>query len=145
MDILILQGDEARRSHELAALADAVFDGFDASYITKRLDHIHSPVLHLAVHGGDWVGFKLAYERGDALYSWLGGVRPEARGKGVARRLMRSQHQTGATLGYKFVETRTRASNNPMIILNLQSGFEITGFEVDRLGIPVVMQRKRLA
>ena len=32
-----------------------------------------------------------------------------------------------------------------MILLNLQSGFQIVGFEVDRAGMPIVTQRLALA
>jgi len=54
---------------------------------------------------------------------------------------MTAQHSWACDRGYRSVETRTRASNNPMIILNLQSGFQIAGFEVDRNGQPVITQR----
>lgn len=129
----------------LLALCGAVFLDFDPDYLLGRLAHIADPDLWLATEGGEWVGFKLGYRRGDALlYSWLGGVHPRLRGQGVASELMRRQHAHAAAAGYRFVETRTRAVNNAMILLNLRHGFQIAGFEVDARGIEVVTQRKAL-
>ena len=130
----------------LLALCKAVFAEFDSAYLLDRLPRVADPDLWLAIEGGEWAGFKLGYRRGDALlYSWLGGVHPRLRGQGVASELMERQHAHAAAAGYRFVETRTRAANNPMILLNLRHGFHITGFEVDARGIPVVIQRKALS
>jgi GNAT superfamily N-acetyltransferase len=130
----------------LLALCKAVFAEFDSDYLLARLPRVADPELWLAIEGGEWAGFKLGYRRGDALlYSWLGGVHPRLRGQGVASALMERQHAHAAALGYRFVETRTRAANNPMILLNLRHSFQITGFEMDARGIPVVIQRKALS
>lgn len=129
----------------LLALCNAVFGEFDSAYLLGRLPHLADPDLWLATERGEWAGFKLGYRRGAALlYSWLGGVHPRLRGQGVASALMVRQHAHAASMGYRFVETRTRAANNPMILLNLRHGFHIAGFETDARGIEVVTQRKRL-
>lgn len=139
-------GPIADAADPLLALCKAVFAEFDSAYLLDRLPRIADPDLWLAIEGDEWVGFKLGYRRGDALlYSWLGGVHPRLRGQGVASELMERQHAHAAAVGYRFVETRTRAANNPMILLNLRHGFHITGFEVDARGIPVVVQRKALS
>ncbi|MDT8757769.1 GNAT family N-acetyltransferase [Sphingomonas psychrotolerans] len=140
------QGSVTDAAEPLLALCRSVFPDFAEAYLLDRLPRLADPMLWLAVEGGAWKGFKLAYRRGDALlYSWLGGVAPELRGKGVASELMRLQHEAAAALGYRCVETRTRAANNPMILLNLRHGFHIAGFETDARGIPVVIQRKVIA
>nr|WP_294810352.1 GNAT family N-acetyltransferase [uncultured Sphingomonas sp.] len=139
-------GPIADAADPLLALCKAVFADFDSAYLLDRLPRIADPDLWLAIEGSEWAGFKLGYRRGDALlYSWLGGVHPRLRGQGVASELMERQHAHAAAVGYRFVETRTRAANNPMILLNLRHGFHITGFEVDARGIPVVIQRKALS
>ncbi len=139
-------GPIADAADPLLALCKSVFVDFNSTYLLARLPHIADPDLWLAIEGREWVGFKLAYRRGDALlYSWLGGVHPRLRGQGVASELMERQHAHAAALGYRFIETRTRAANNPMIQLNLRHGFHITGFEVDARGSPVVIQRKALS
>jgi GNAT superfamily N-acetyltransferase len=133
---------------EVAALllpvCSEIFPGFDPTYL-DRLKNVADPLLLFASHGDEVIGFKLGYRRGAHLfYSWLGGVRPVARRTGVAAALMRLQHERVAKLGYPFIETRARAANNPMIVLNLRSGFQIVGFEVDARAIPVVILRRAL-
>lgn len=140
--------DAARMlGHELAAFCEVIFPDFAPDYLTGRLAHVDQPCAFAARDGsGRLLGFKLGYRRGGTLlYSWLGGVRPEARRRGIAHRLMRAQHDWARARGYTHVETRTRTSNSPMIIPNLRSGFEIVGFEVDRNGTSIVTQRLSLA
>ncbi|CUS43886.1 MAG: GNAT family N-acetyltransferase [Pseudomonadota bacterium] len=131
----------------LLPLCGVVFATFDPEYLASRLPHVADPHLLLARRGDDTpMGFKLGYRRGGGLfYSWLGGVAPEARRIGLAARLMERQHEEIRALGYHHVETRTRAENNSMILLNLRHGFHVTGFEIDARGAAVVTQRKILA
>ncbi len=130
----------------LSGLCQAAFDGFDDDYLRARLSKMTDPDLWLAEAGGKVIAFKLGYRRGAALlYSWLGGVVPEWRGAGVARALMVRQHEHALAGGYRLVETRTRAANNAMMMLNLSCGFHVCGYEVDARGISVVTLRKELA
>jgi GNAT superfamily N-acetyltransferase len=129
----------------LLALYEAVFDHIDPAYLLDRLPGMADPMLLIAEDAEGWVGFKLGYRRGASLlYSWLGGVHPRGRGQGIASALMVRQHEAAAAEGYTHIETRTRAANNAMLILNLRHGFHVCGYEVDARGIPVVTQRKAL-
>ena len=141
-----MTGDAARQPAEMLALCHAAFDGFSSDYLTSRLPHVDAPAVMVArFPDRSLAGFKLGYRRGTTLfYSWLGGVHPDARRQGVAAELMRRQHEWAKMQGYKDVETRTRAINNAMLILNLRSGFHVHGFVVDSSGHEVVVQRKRL-
>ncbi len=141
------QGEVADAAEPLLTLCRAIFPDLSDAYLRDRLPRLADPLLWLAVgDGGEWCGFKLGYRRGgDLFYSWLGGVAPDLRGQGVASELMRLQHADAAEAGYRFIETRTRATNNPMILLNLRHGFHVAGFETDARGIAVVIQRKALA
>jgi len=139
----ILTGEQAR-GELLAPLCARVFPEFDAAYL-DRLAHVDDPLLCRALADGVLIGFKLGYRRGATLfYSWLGGVDPDFRRRGIADALGALQHQTVAALGYRNVETRTRAVNAAMLIVNLRAGFVITGYEMDARGFPVVTQRKTL-
>lgn len=146
-DITLCEGAEVKGQQAmLADLCDRIFESFDPDYLARRLPTLVDPVLHVS-HGDDGavLGFKIGYRRGPGLlYSWLGGVVPEARGQGIAARLMQAQHEWAAAQGYHSVETRTRASNNRMIIVNLKAGFHIAGVESDEAGHLVVIQRRRL-
>ncbi|MEO1335908.1 MAG: GNAT family N-acetyltransferase [Myxococcota bacterium] len=144
METLIFEQDDARQEAALISIAQSVFDRFDGGYIQDRLAYIADPMLIVAKESDQWLGFKMAYRRGSALYSWLGGTHPDARRRGIAKLLMQTQHQIAVERGYKAVLTRTRASNRSMIILNLKYGFDIVGFEVDSGGHPVATLRKSL-
>lgn len=142
----ILTGEHARQPEEILALCRAAFDGFGDSYLTDRLPHIADPCLIIArLADQTLAGFKLGYRRGTTtFYSWLGGVHPDCRRRGIARELMNRQHDWARSQGYEFIETRTRAANNAMLVINLGAGFRICGFETDRDGHEVVTQRLEL-
>jgi len=139
-------GDDARRGEELSALCRVAFDGFDPGYLTDRLPRIADPLLNAArFEDGSMAGFKLGYRRGGTLfYSWLGGVHPKCRRQGIARELSVRQHELARSRGYEFIETRTRAGNAAMLVLNISLGFRICGFETDRSGHEIVSFRKKL-
>lgn len=131
---------------EILTLCDAVFDRFDPAYLHSRLPTIANPALTAARNErGELVGFKFGYELSPTrFYSWLGGVHPDHRGRGVAQRLMAEQHEWAHANGYTEIETRTRATNTPMIVLNLRFGFVVAGYELNASNFGVVIQRKRL-
>jgi predicted GNAT superfamily acetyltransferase len=139
-------GDAARKPDELLELCRLAFEVFQPDYLTSRLVHVVDPSLVTArFANGSLAGFKLGYRRGATLlYSWLGGVHPDARRQGVAAELMRRQHEWAQSQGYTDIDTQTRAANNAMIILNLKSGFRIRGFGLDTMGREIVIQRKQL-
>jgi predicted GNAT superfamily acetyltransferase len=131
---------------EIRNLCHTLFPDFTDAYLMDRLPTVDGLAV-VAARGTDgaMLGFKLGYARSkDTFYSWLGGIHPNARRQGVGRQLMRRQHDWARARGYAFVETRTRTVNNAMIILNLQSGFQIVGFEDDSAGHPTVIQRAAL-
>ena len=94
---------------------------------------------------GQPVGFKLGYRRSPReFYSWLGGVDPGARGAGIARALMRAQHAWLTEQGYSWVRTETMNRYRPMLLLNIQEGFDVMGTHTDEAGLTRIMLRKRL-
>jgi GNAT superfamily N-acetyltransferase len=134
-EVVLALGDE------VLALCHAVFAEFAPAYLLDRLPRIDGRALVVARdEARRMIGFKLGYRRSGAMfYSWLGGVHPDARGRGLAGRLMAIQHTWARSKGYAEIETRTRAENRVMIIANLKGGFRITGFEI-HAGYPVVIQ-----
>lgn len=140
VDYCAIEGGAAAVRERALPLCRAVFPGLSAAYLLDRLAILRDPVLILAASAGRDVGFKLGYEREPRVfYSWLGGVHVEARRSGIATGLMTAQHLLLEKVGYTTVETRCRATNNPMIQLNLRHGFHIYGFEMDNERGPVVL------
>jgi GNAT superfamily N-acetyltransferase len=101
--------------------------------------------LHLAMVEGVPAGFKLGYRHDhETFYSWLGGVRPAFRGRGIGTSLMRAQHAWCVANGFRRVQTRTKNKWRSMLILNLKHGFDIVGAFTDEKGEPKLMLEKRL-
>jgi ribosomal protein S18 acetylase RimI-like enzyme len=100
------------------------------------------PAALIAWSGLVPVGFKLGYERtGEEFYSWLGGVHPEFRRRGIARRLLDLQHEWCQKSGYRRVSTETLNHNLSMLALNLASGLVVIGVRNDNRGLKVLLER----
>ncbi|WP_044557309.1 GNAT family N-acetyltransferase [Halobacteriovorax marinus] len=96
--------------------------------IARELSSKFNITILIAYEEGNPIGYKVGFERSKRIYySWIGGVIPIHRGKGIASELMRRQHQIITEMGYRVVCTQTSNSFKPMVILNLNSGFDIKG------------------
>ncbi|GGR01245.1 GNAT family N-acetyltransferase [Deinococcus ruber] len=129
----------------LIPLAVAVFD--DDDFVTLPADAAEKPGLMLLVAfgGTELRGFKMGYRRSEKnFYSWLGGVLPAARGQGIARRLMDAQHVWATEQGYTYVSTETFNRYRPMLLLNIQSGFDVVGTQTTPSGEARIVLRKML-
>jgi GNAT superfamily N-acetyltransferase len=71
-------------------------------------------------------------------------VVPSHRGRGIARALLRRQHDWCRERGFLRVETQTTNAFKPMLILNLSEGFDVTGTAVDDYGELKIHLRKSL-
>ena len=74
------------------------------------------------------VGFKVGYDRfnNGSFYSWMGGVLPEFRKKGVASALADFQENWAKRNGYNSIILKTRKKHRAMIAFSLNRGFTIT-------------------
>lgn len=91
------------------------------------------------------VGYKFGYEdRPGRFYSWIGGVSPDHRRRGVARLLMEKQHEWARRRGYPRVRTHTTNSHRPMLILNILAGFDVIGTLINHRGEGRIILEKQL-
>jgi ribosomal protein S18 acetylase RimI-like enzyme len=73
-------------------------------------------------------GYKVGYQLSAEVYcSFVGGVHAAHRGQGIASRLMAEQHRFARQRGYRIVRTHTRSEYRSMLLLNIKSGFDVTG------------------
>ncbi|MCO6491056.1 MAG: GNAT family N-acetyltransferase [Phaeodactylibacter sp.] len=94
----------------------------------KRFEN--TPHLILAAWDGEKaVGFKAGYERDGYFYSWMGGVLPDYRKKGVAQALADAQEAWAKTQGYDSITFKTRNVHKAMLIFALRNGFDIIAVE----------------
>jgi GNAT superfamily N-acetyltransferase len=129
---------------EVNGLAGDVFKAVDEEDNAWRLTSLPDVSCFEAREGELLVGFKIGYAiTSKRYYSWLGGVHAEFRGRGIARELMRRQHQWLRDRGYREVETRVFSDNEIMAHLNLSAGFEFVG-AIETDGVARLIGRKRL-
>jgi len=103
-------------------------------------------LMLLAAFAGDrLIGYKIGYPVNQlTFYSWMGGVDPEFRGRGIGKELLQRQHQWCQKQGYLEITTKTQNRWRRMLILNLNSGFDITGVSMDRRGELKILMSKKL-
>ncbi len=112
----------------IVALCARVLPANGAIDLADRLGHARDPWGIAALVGDDVVGFKLGYsDRPGRFYSWLGGVSPDFRRRGIARELLRRQHERCADVGYRRIRTHTTNEHRAMLLLNIQMGFDVVG------------------
>ena len=147
MQLLVRQGPfPADFVDRLGACAEAVFASASSERgeMLWRLENMPDAVVHYAEENERLIAFKIAYAtRSRRLYSWLGGVLPDQRRRGLGKALMEFQHGWAKERGYLNVETGTIRNNVPMMMLNLRCGFEIIGTYA-RAGKTRVLLAKKL-
>ena len=99
-------------------------------FYTERLKHR----LHMALvaeKDGDLLGFKVGYQSDTpaTFYSWMGGVRPEFRGKGIATALAEEQERWAKAQGFAAVFSKTRNRFPGMIQFGIKRGFKIVDLQ----------------
>ncbi|GAE32534.1 GNAT family N-acetyltransferase [Alkalihalobacillus hemicellulosilyticus] len=102
-------------------------------------------IVHLALHQSKPVGYKIGYELDNkTFYSWLGGVDPIYRKRGIAAKLMEKQHTTLKELGYEKVQTKTMNRWRQMLLLNIKMGFDVIRTYTDDKGRHKIVLEKTL-
>ena len=96
------------------------------SFYQDRLQHRLSLAL-VAVWEGELAGFKVGYqsELPETFYSWMGGVIPEFRRKGIATALAEEQERWAKAQGFSSVFFKTRNRFPGMIQFGIKRGFKI--------------------
>jgi len=96
------------------------------SFYAERLRHRLSLAL-VALVDGELAGFKVGYqsELPEQFYSWIGGVRPEFRRKGIATALAVEQERWAKAQGFTSVFFKTRNRFPGMIQFGIERGFKV--------------------
>lgn len=134
-----------RIAEEITTLHREIFGG--PGHWQEKWARQEHGMIHVALAGGRVVGYKIGYALDDQIfYSWLGGVRPDCRKLGIASELMRRQHADLRATGYKIVRTKTMNKWRGMLLLNIQTGFDIVATEIDPRGqLKIVLEKKLLS
>ncbi len=119
---------------------------FPISKLKRKTDFKNNLLILVAYSGSLPVGYKVGFEESERLFdSWIGGVHPEFRRKGIAKNLMNMQHERAKEMGYSFVRTHTKNSYREMLIFNIRYGFDVVGtYKSDYQKELIIMLEKAL-
>jgi GNAT superfamily N-acetyltransferase len=113
-----------------------------AETIASRVG-LRRALMQVAVIDGEDAGFKVGYaDTPERFYSWIGGVRPAFRRRGVALRLLESQHAWCAAEGFETIEVKTYNRFRGMLMMLMRAGYEV--FAVQANGA-IVLRRSLTA
>ena len=104
---------------------------FDDPYQILEYSKRLNSTVHLILTAYDDhnpVAFKIGYHRhfDGSFYSWMGGVLPNYRRKGIANNLADHQETWAKKKGYNSIKLQTRSKHNAMLALAINRGFQIT-------------------
>ncbi|MEK7725487.1 MAG: GNAT family N-acetyltransferase [Acidobacteriota bacterium] len=129
---------------KISQFYQSIFAVTDSEKLHNRINSAENLFTLLAFSDGEIVGFKLGYQIDrQKFYSWIGGVKSEFRKLGIANELMSRQHDWCRKNGFQIVQTKTKNTFKPMLILNIKSGFDIVELQRnDRNEIKIVLEKK---
>ena len=96
-------------------------------YLKRYSATYHS--IWIAEIDGELVGYKTGYLIEDYFYSWLGGVVPKFRNRGIARLLATKQEADCKEREIERIKFKTYNRFKEMLIFALRNGFEIVDVE----------------
>ncbi len=125
MEIQIKKGKLAEVI-ELASLIPEFDDVYGEDEYQERLKG-KEPIILIAYKDKKAIGYKMGYQEADYFYSWLGGVLPEYRNKGIASKLALQQEELVKQLGISKIRFKTQNKFKGMLIFAIKNGFSIIG------------------
>ena len=123
---------DAQLLDTLVALDAEIFPDrpFSRAGLERELTGRRNLSVLLAVDGDEVCGYKVGFEHSPEIFhSFIGGVRPAWRRRGIARALMAEQHHLLRKLGYTRVRTHTTNASRNMLLLDIESGFDVVGVQ----------------
>lgn len=148
-DKLIFEIIEGKPSEELLikilGAYKSIFIDYKLEFFKERILQKEDGLMVLCFQQEKLIGFKIGYQYNKVtFYSWVGGVLPEYRKKGVARRLAKLQELKVKEKGYQKLRTKSMNRFKPMMILNLKNGFDIKSMYTNDLGQTKIVFEKLL-
>lgn len=126
-EVKLIEGVPSPKDQQiLTELYTSIFEDAQTVFFIDRLISKEQLCSLIAFQHGTPVGFKIGYRYNETtFYSWVGGVIPEYREKGIAKKLAQKQEQWAKSHGFLRLRTKSMNHFKPMMILNLKNGFNI--------------------
>lgn len=123
----------------------SIFDDYKLDFFKNRIHQKEDLLTILCYLQNQIVGFKIGYRYNNTtFYSWVGGVLPKQRNKGIAKHLAQLQEQKVKDKGYEKIRTKSMNRFKPMMILNLKNGFDIKTMYTNDVGQTKIVFEKEL-
>ncbi|MDR9826962.1 GNAT family N-acetyltransferase [Vibrio sp. FNV 38] len=104
--------------------------GESVASLAQRLDDKQDVLILVAEDNKQLLGFKIGYQVDQhVFYSWLGGVSPIARKKGVAQQLLDWQEAWVCKHNYSDLKVKSRNQFPGMLRLLIRNGYQIEDYE----------------
>lgn len=104
----------------------------DAEFFRRRFRGRYNPLLLVAVLESRPVGFFLGFElKPTVFFSWLYGVLPDFRRKGIASQLMDAVHDWVQQQGYASIRFECQNGHRPMLHLAIAREYDVVGIRWD--------------
>ena len=127
IDIKTIEGIPPEQDRQiLTSLYTAIFEDAETVFFMDRLISKEHLCSLIAFQNNKPVGFKIGYRYNETTYySWVGGVLPDYRKQGIAKKLAHKQELWAKENHYIKLRTKSMNTFKPMMILNLKNGFNI--------------------
>jgi len=133
---------EKESLRQILSLYELIFE-VSSDKVEERMKKVDGLIILCAFHEERVVGFKVGHEdTSEEFFSWIGGIHPFYRKRGIASNFMEMQHRILKERGYKAVFTKTKNKWRNMLILNLRHGFDVIGTYTDSKGEPKIILKK---
>ncbi|WP_299833869.1 GNAT family N-acetyltransferase [uncultured Tenacibaculum sp.] len=130
---------------ELLHLYETIFDDAKLDFFIDRITSKTDVIIVLTYFENSPVGFKIGYRYNETtFYSWIGGVLPDFRRKGIAQKLAKKQEELVKEKGYKKLRTKSMNRFKPMLILNIKNRFDIVQVYTNTSGQQKIVFEKDL-
>ena len=115
--------------NQLVTLEASIFEKpLTSEIFSTELDGKKNLLVLVAFQNSKPCAYKIGFEySSNTFFSWSGGVLSDCGKCGFGSALIAQQHQVAKELGYSYVRTHTKNKYREMLILNIKSGFEVTG------------------
>ncbi len=140
----VLEGTPSKELlQEILVVYKSIFDDYKLDFFKQRIHKKEGVLLILCYQQKQLIGFKIGYRYNDiTFYSWVGGVLPENRKKGIAKTLAHMQEQKIKEKGYQKMRTKSTNRIKTKMILNLKNGFDIVKVYTNDIGQTKVVFEK---
>ena len=127
MDSLHIHEDKLDDAFMVSTNIPEFDDPYEISEYSKRLNSTVHLIL-TAYDDHNPIAFKIGYHRHSdgSFYTWMGGVLPNYRRKGIANNLADHQEAWAKKKSYNSIKVQTRSKHNAMLTLLINRGFQIT-------------------